>query len=108
MTINNVFDKVPYAVLDYVFDWKPLTNDVSGGVSDWLVSGETIASFEISSPSGIVLDASSMINGNTAVKIWLSGGMVPNEYEVVCKITTSNNPARKDTRSIIIRMVDRR
>lgn len=108
MTINNVFDKVPYAVLDYVFDWKPLTNVTPGGVSDWLGAGETIATFSIVTPSGIVLDASSLVNSNTGVKIWLSGGSVPDEYTVECKIVSSSTPARKDSRSITIRMVDRR
>lgn len=108
MTINNVFEKVPYAVLDYVFDWKPLTNTTPGGVSDWLGAGETIASFTLVTPSGIVLDASSKVNGDTGVKIWLSGGSVPEEYEVTCRIVTTNSPARKDSRSITIRMVDRK
>lgn len=108
MTINNVFEKAPYAVLDYVFDWKPLTNAVPGGISDWLGSGETIASFALETPAGIVLDASLAVNGSTGVKVWLSGGSVPDEYLVTCKIVTTNTPARKDSRSITIRMVDRK
>lgn len=108
MTTANVFDKVPYAVLDFTFDWKALTNEVPGGVSDWLSEDETIASFEIESDDGIVLDASVAVNSNTAVQVWLSGGSVGEEYEIHCAITTSNSPARKDERTITIRMVNQR
>jgi len=108
VTINNVFDKVPYAVLDFVFDWKALTNATLGGVSDWLAAGETIASFTIESDNGIVVDSSAKINSDTAVRVWLSGGSVPDEYKITCKIVTSNSTPRKDSRSITIRMVDRR
>ena len=39
MTNPNTFIKDPNAVLDYKFDWKPLTN--GSGDSDWLDTAES-------------------------------------------------------------------
>lgn len=107
MTINNTFQKAPLAVLEYVFDWKPLTNLTPGGITDWLRAGETIASFTLDVDAGITVDASSITDGNTSVTVWFSGGSVGSKYTAKCRIVTSNSPARKDTRSIVVEMVDR-
>lgn len=102
-------DKDPSATLDYVFDFAAETNGSSDpGATNWLQTGETIASFEITAPSGITASGSSLINSNTAVRVWLSGGTAYEEYTVACKVTTNSLPvARVDERSIKIKCMNR-
>lgn len=83
----NRFIKDPEAVLDYVFDW-----------SDWLDTGETISSYTVTVPTGIVKDSDSQAAGK--VTIWLSSGTDGTEYAVECKIVTS--AGRTDERTIWI------
>lgn len=97
------FLKDPQAVLDYKFDWAALTN--GNGSSDWLASGETIASRTITAATGITVDSSSLTDTNTSVTVWLSGGTAGQEYTVTCKIVTS--AARTDERTIMIQVQDR-
>jgi hypothetical protein len=85
--MTNTFTKDPDAVLDYQWDW-----------SEWLATGETIASVVITPDTGITLDSQS--NTTTTVTAWLSGGTVDEGYRVVCEITT--NAGRTDDRSIYL------
>jgi hypothetical protein len=93
------------AELDYKFDWAPLTNG-SSDESDWLSPGETIASYIITnesvSPEELVVYKSSKTDTNTSVTVWLSGGIAGKSYQVACRITTNNSPARTDERTITI------
>lgn len=91
MAIKN-FDKDPDAVLDFDFDW-----------SDWLESGETISSHDITVPTGITLESDSESDG--IVTAWLSGGTADTNYIVACKIVTSLS--REDERSMRIVVADR-
>jgi hypothetical protein len=97
--------KDPDAVLDYKFDWAPLTNGVSGAASDWLQSGETISDHTITATTGITVDSSSITDSNTSVTVWLSGGTAGTDYSIVCHITTSAE--REDDRTIFIRVEQR-
>lgn len=92
------FLKDSSAVLDYKFDWKASTN--GSGASDWLASGETIASHTITADSGITVDSSALSDTNTSVTVWLSGGTEGIRYDVACEITTSDS--RTDERTIQI------
>ena len=88
------FLKDPEAVLDYSIDW-----------TDFLESAETIFSSQWFYPTGITLDS----NGHTdkVATAWLSGGTVGQSYELVNRITTDNDPARVDERTIIISIVNK-
>jgi len=103
MTSKNTYIKDPEAILDWKFDWKPLTN--GSGNSDWLAAAETITTKTITiSPAvaatGLTADSSSFTDTNTSVTVWLSKGTDYNDYTVACKIVT--NQARTDERSITI------
>jgi hypothetical protein len=83
------FVKDPSAILDYGFNW-----------SDWLQTGETIASAVWTVSSGIT-KTSQEESGSIAI-IWLSGGTDGESYDVSCKITTSDG--RTDERTMTIRI----
>jgi hypothetical protein len=91
MPIKN-FPKDPDAILDFEFDW-----------SDWLQSGETIASYDITVETGIVNESDSEADGK--VTVWLSGGMAGENYIVACEIDSSDS--RTDERSMRILVADR-
>lgn len=105
MTTYNRFTKDPNAVLDYKFDWKPLTNGAPGGTSDWLAASETIASKTVTVQTGLTKDSDALTDSNTSVTVWLSGGTAGETYEVACKITTS--AGRTDKRTIKIQVTQR-
>lgn len=93
--------KDPDAVLDYRFDWAPLTN--GRGRSDWLASGETITSRTIVAESGITVDSSSITDAGTSVTVWLSGGTAGVDYEVTCRVTTSESRTDDRTMTVMVR-----
>lgn len=87
-----VFEKDPDAVLDYEFDW-----------SDWLPTGDTIASAVVTADTGLTIDSQS--ETTTAVTVWLSGGTAITSYEVTCHIVTAE--AREDDRTIVVQVIER-
>ena len=97
--------KDPAAVLDYVFDWAPLTNDRLRARSDWLEAGETIASHTITADSGLTVDSSGETDAATSVTAWLSGGTAGRDYKVVCQIVTSED--RTDERTLTVKVRNR-
>jgi hypothetical protein len=102
--------KDPDAVLDYKFDWKASTN--GSGNSDWLGAAETIiAGFDITitpvTTSPLTEDSSARTDANTSVTVWLSGGLAGTEYGVTCSIVTDNATARKDDRTMMIKVEER-
>lgn len=97
------FIKDPSAVLDYKFDWAALTN--GSGTSDWLSSGETIASRTVTLDTGLTKDSDSVTDSSTSVTVWLSGGTAGSTYGVTCRITTT--AGRTDERSIVIEVKNR-
>ena len=101
--MSREFVKDPSAVLDYKFDWAALTNGT--GTSDWLDSGETIATRTITAATGITVASSSITDANTSVTVWLSGGTAETDYTVACLITTS--ALRTDERTMVIHVRDR-
>ena len=99
----SLYKKDPGSTLDYAFDWKPLTNGRAGATSDWLASGETIASYTVTAETGITKDSDSQSGG--AVTVWLSAGTDETSYEIACVITTS--AARIDKRTMTIHVKGR-
>ena len=95
--------KDPNAKLDYKFDWAALTNGT--GSSDWLASGETIASKTVTVTTGITKDSDSLDDSDTSVLVWLSGGTAGSDYEVTCHITTSDS--RQDDRTLTVKVRQR-
>lgn len=89
---DNVFDKDPNAVLDYLWDW-----------SDWLAASETISTAVFTVPAGLTL--SSQSNTTTTATVFLSGGTVGAGYQVTLRITT--NQGRTEDRSIYLRCRER-
>jgi len=83
------FRKDPEAVLDYHVDW-----------SDWLGIDTIASSLWSCSDSGITIDSDSTTA--TVTTVWLSGGTVDEEYEVVNHIVTS--AGREEDKTLTIRM----
>lgn len=98
--------KDPDETLDYKFDFAPSTNGT--GNSDWLGSGETIATKTVSTDSpGLTVVNSTITDSSTSVTVWVSGGTAGNTYKVACKITTNNSPNRIAERTILIKVINR-
>lgn len=93
MTIAR-FPKDPNAVLDYTIDW-----------SDWLTGTEVISLATWTLPAGITNAGDT--HDATSATIFLSGGTAGVTYNVTCRITTDNSPARIDDRSITIEVLER-
>ena len=79
-TTENTKYMDPEGVLDYLFDFR-----------DWLQNGATISTKTVTADNGITVDSSSIVNGSTGVRVWLSSPSVDNEYEVKCKIVTTDS-----------------
>lgn len=103
------------AVLDYTWDFRAFTNDGGSNValSDWLEEGETITDYTLTVSAvttgclPVVVD-NYLASGSTCVVAWLSGGASYKEFLVNCAIVTSSSPvARKDERTIKIKIMDR-
>lgn len=86
------FVKDPDATLDYGLDW-----------SEWLEPDDTISSVTWVVPEGVTKESEN--NSDTMAVIWLSGGTAGAEYEVVCRITTTNG--RIDDRTIQVYIAER-
>jgi hypothetical protein len=82
------------ANLDFAFNW-----------ADWLATGETIAAFTVTVPTGLTLGTGTKEPSQSAGKVtyWVSG--VPGRYKVACKITTS--ASRVDERTMWITVLER-
>jgi hypothetical protein len=81
------YKKKPNAKLDYGFDW-----------SEWLETGDTLATAVWTVPTGLVNEAEDL--NDTIAAVWLSGGTAGESYEVVCLVTTTEG--RIDERSFVI------
>lgn len=109
MTTTAIFEKDADSILDYKFDWAPLTNGSSGGTSDWLdtANSETISNYTVSvSPDvtgGVAIDTDAATDTDTSVTVWLSGGVAGTTYYVTCQITTSSS--RTDERTISVKVI---
>ena len=91
-------DKDPSDMLDYLFDWKALSN--GNGTSDWLAPGEIITSYAVTVPAGITKVSESLTGSGTSVTVWLSGGTDGVDYPIACRITTNASRVRERTRTV--------
>lgn len=94
------FKKDPDEVLDYLFDFKALTN--GNGTEDYLQSGETISTYTMTVDTGLTKDSDTKTNADTSVKVWLSGGTLGNSYNVECDIVTSGGRTVSRTMTIVV------
>lgn len=85
------FDKDPYAVLDYEWDW-----------STWL-GGDTIQTrvFTVSPSGALAVDSNAEADG--VVTAWISGGVENATYLVTCAIETI--AGRKEKKSALFNLV---
>lgn len=90
--MRNLWKKDPSDVLDWAFDW-----------SNWLATGETIASHTVTVQSGLTLDSST--DTADTVTAWISGGTVGVKYTVACLINTDQG--RTAERTIYIQVAQR-
>lgn len=81
--------KDPDAKLDYGFDW-----------SSWLATGETIMASAWTIPTGLTKVSSSF--DDTGTSVWLSGGTLGTDYDIINHITTS--AGREEDRTIRIKV----
>lgn len=73
--MTDTFVKDPDEVLDYVRDWSAALGDDTIATSVWTV------------PTGLTKDSDT--NTTTTATIWLSGGTLGANYEVLNRITTA-------------------
>lgn len=100
--------KDPGDILDYVFDFAPLTNGRVGADSDFLESGETIDTFTVAVDAGIAKDSDSKTNTNTSITVVLSDGTAGEKYRVNCEIVTQGGSlVRTVQRSMMIKVVQK-
>lgn len=93
-----IIDKDPDAVLDYVADFTAFL----------LADTDTIASVQVLTTGGLVADSHS--HDGQKVTVWLSGGdlTVDGEYaSATVRITTVNNPARVEDRTMFFNVVEK-
>ena len=83
--------KDPDAVLDYGFDW-----------SEWLGT-DTIATSTWAADTGITIDSET--ETTTTTTVWLSGGTIDAEYEILNEIVTAGG--RTENRTLTIKIADR-
>lgn len=84
------FTKDPDAVLDYAVDW---------GAAPWLADGDTITSsvWIVPATEGGLVSVNETTT-TTKTTIWLSGGVLAAQYDVVNRITT--NQGRTEDRTL--------
>lgn len=91
------------ALLDYVFDWAANTNG-DATETDWLVSGDAIATKSVTVESGLAKQSDTLINTNTAVRVWLNAQSSElGTYLVTCDIVTDDG--REDSRTLEVEVI---
>lgn len=95
--------KDPDDLLDYKFDFAPVSNLRTGAVEDFLLTGETIISHTLTADSGIDVESSTITDSNTTILFWAGGGVTGVNYRIDCQIETTR--ARIVNRSFYIRVI---
>jgi hypothetical protein len=88
-----VFQKDPDAVLDYIIDWSPWLGEDTLSTSTW------IAPAEPSGPPTVNSDT----NDDSTATIWLSAGVLGNDYAFVNRVTTTGGRTEDRTVTFKIR-----
>lgn len=81
------------AVLDYTMDW-----------SQWLATGDDLATSTWTTTTGLVKD-SDVLDADNTTTVWLSGGTPGQTYVATNRITTTGG--RTDDRSITVFVTER-
>ena len=87
--MSNTWIKDPDAVLDYTVDW-----------SAWLEGSDTIDTFDVDVEPADGLTVDSVLDTDTTITAWISGGDAGEDYVVRFRVTTTG--ARTDDRSITL------
>lgn len=104
--------KDPNSVEPYFFVWCDLKNGTNTNGDDGELQGATISTETVSADTGLTVDSSSLaavtIKGtsyaiNTVVTVWLSGGTDGTDYNVLCRITTSDSRTLDKTMVVPVR-----
>ncbi|MDH3325153.1 MAG: hypothetical protein OEM38_00385 [Gammaproteobacteria bacterium] len=95
-------DKRVSEVLDYDFDFAPVTNSTANDGGDYLDAGETLTS-KVVTVTGATMDSDVFFNANTSVKVWVSSGAANTEAVIVCSCVTSGG--RTVTRATSIKII---
>lgn len=115
MSIISVPSKDPNDIDPYFFVWcdRDGTNDGSAS-DDGKLQGATISSFTVTAvTSGITVDSSNKsavsIRGvsyaaSTVVTAWLSGGTAGTDYDILCRIVTSDGRTLDQTIRVPVRV----
>ncbi len=101
MSSSKKWIKDPSANLYYVFDFAQNTNK-NGYDGDYLQEGEELSEASIIADDGISASGVSLVSANTQVRFYLTGGTAGSEYNVTCRITTSQNNVDEYTKTIKI------
>jgi len=81
------------AVLDYTLDW-----------SQWLATGDDLATSTWTTTTGLVKD-SDVLDADNTTTVWLSGGTAGQTYVATNRITTTGG--RTEDRSITVFVTER-
>lgn len=87
MALIATFEKQPADVLDYDIDY-----------TTWLPDTDAIASATatVTPAGGMTVDLTLVIENNTRVKIWVSGGVSGTTYKVEITVTTDDGRVKQD------------
>jgi hypothetical protein len=106
-------EKDPDSIEPFFFVWCSEDGTNDGSAEDMgELQGATISSYEITVPSGITNVSAAKtavtLSGvtyaiNTVVSVWLSGGTAGQDYNVACKIATSDGRTLEVTRILPVR-----
>lgn len=109
----SVPSKDPNNVEPYFFVWCSRDGTNTGSSTDTgELQGATISSYTVTVPAGITKDSDNKsavtIRGttyaiNTVVTVWLSGGTDGMDYDVLCRIVTSDARTLDQTMRIPVR-----
>lgn len=109
----SVPSKDPNNVEPYFFVWCSQSGTNNGGAADTgELQGATISSHTVTVPTGITRDSDNRsavtirgiaYSANTVVTVWLSGGTDGEDYDVLCRIVTSDGRTLDQTMRVPVR-----
>lgn len=87
MALIATFEKQPADVLDYDIDyatWLPDSDEIATAVAT------------VTPADGLEVETTLLIQNNTRVKIWVSGGVTGTTYKVEITVTTDDGRVKQD------------
>lgn len=96
-------DKDPDAVKPYVMNWDDFLTNESDTISTsvWLINDIHEDNWLAQGDGSLVIESKS--NTTTRATIWLSGGVLDNDYEITNRITTVGGLTDDRTRTLRVR-----